>query len=325
MFVASCFLVSACAGTSTGVDSTDGTPVATAGAEGNEMPSMGGTAGAGAPSVSAGSPAIAGETFGGESGVVEDAGASGLGVVGGSGGATEPGGSAGKSATSTGIDYSIWELQLPTGALDDPDTYLPAQLLKGIGSNLYFYKAKDGGQVFMDPQQGAGTGGSKHCRSEMRETTTGGAAAAWHSTGTNTMTVEGALLKVGGGSKGSVTIGQVFVSPSNTLCELQYSAEKGGLVLFYEESKGNAPPAQDLKTPIAMNQRYKFTLGFSKGVLTVNVNDLPVYSRKPSPEVAAKTFYFKFGNYDQNATKALPPGTAPFTEVEAYAVKVVHQ
>ena len=135
------------------------------------------------------------------------------------------------------------------------------------------------------------------------------------------MTVTGKVTLLSGGSKGSATIAQVFVADSNTLCELQYNGS--GLSLFYEESKGNGESPVDLKTPIAMNTKYTFAVGYSKGLLTVNVNGKQVYSRTPSSAVSGKKFFFKVGNYDQTASPGTP-STTPYTQVEVYSVDVAH-
>ena len=217
----------------------------------------------------------------------------------------------------------IWELQLPTGSGTSPTTVSPGSLASF--SNAFYFKAEDGGQVFADPAHGITTSGSKHPRAEMRESTSSGAQAAWSASGTNTMTVEGKVLKVGGGSSGDVTIGQVFNgTDSITLCELQYSNEVDGLKLFYEEAKGEGGSPIDLKTPIALNSKYTFTLALTKDELTVVVNGKQVYSHKPSADILQKKFYFKFGAYDQTATAGAVSTTA-YTEVENYSAVVVHE
>jgi hypothetical protein len=276
---------------STGVMSSGGSP--TSGGSGAET---GGTSGTG--------DAAGGFSIGGTSGVGGSGGAAGL-------------------AGSGQIDYSIWVLQLPIGIGTSPTTISSDQLLGGF-SDAYFYPGSDGGQMFMDPATGTTTSGSKHCRSEMREAVVGGAQAAWSSSGTNTMTVSGKVLKVGGGSAGDVTVGQVFNgTDSIPLCELSYSTSLGGFTMLYEEAKG-AGTKTDLKTPVALGTRYNFTLALSGGVLTVSINGKQVHSQMPSAAVLAKAYYFKFGDYDQTAS-AGAVSTTPYTVVETYSVAVVHQ
>jgi hypothetical protein len=237
---------------------------------------------------------------------------------GGDGGVGGSTGSAGGAAKGP-IDYSMWQLELPIGN-GSPTTVPPKTLLAGF-SNAYFFAAPDGGQMFMDPEHGVAFSGSVHPRSEMRETQPDGSEAMWTSSGTNTMTVTGKVTLLSGGNSGSATIAQVFVADSNTLCELQYNGS--GMKLFYEESKGNGESPVDLKTSIPMNTKYTFILGYSKGLLTVNLNGKQVYSRTPSSAVSGKKFFFKFGNYDQTASPGTP-NTTPYTDVEVYSVDVTH-
>ena len=293
---------------------------------------------AGSPSSGGAVSASGGAVDGGHAGTANDAGgrASDAGSGGsngadpaGSGGAPATGGNSVGAAAGAGqagdagfaIDYSIWQLQLPSGAVDKPDT-IPPLRLQGA-SDAYFYPAggfgsvADGGQIFMEPPTGVGTGGSTHCRTELREMSPAGSGAQWSSTTTNTLTVEGKVIQCA-----SCTIGQVFNSTDViTLAELQWTG--GRMKLFYEEAKNAGLPPQDLGVSVPLNTRYRFTMSLTKGVLTVNVNGQQVYTRKPGPAVSASKFYFKAGNYDQD-TKIGAVTTAVHSRVEMYSVVVSH-
>jgi len=264
--------------------------------------------------------------------IVSTEDAAGTGVAGDSGGSagvaaadTDAGADAAAETmggTST-IDFSIWQLQLPTGAGTSPTTVSPAELTAGF-SDAYFYRAADGGQIFMDPATGVTTSGSQHCRTELRELTRDGSAAAWASSGTNRLAVSGKVLAVGGGPDGHVTVGQVFNdSDSIPLFELEYATRLAGFEGLYEETKGGGTTT-NLAAQTVPNAPYTFELELSASVLTVQINGKVVYMKTPSAAVAAKQFYFKLGAYDQTAA-AGPPSTAPYTVVEADAVTVVHQ
>jgi hypothetical protein len=212
------------------------------------------------------------------------------------------------------IDYSIWQLQLPSGN-GSPMTVGPKEL--PAFSNAYFYKAEDGGQIFMDPVTGVTTPNSLHPRTELRELSATGDGAAWSAAGTNTMTVTGKVLKGSG-----VAIAQVFNGGDGiTLAELQYSS--GGFTLFYEEARG-AGSSTGLGTKVALDTRYTFTMALTKGVLTVTINDKQVYSHTPGGAVSGSRFYFKVGNYDQGSTRG-PVSTTARSIVEVYSAVVVHQ
>jgi hypothetical protein len=242
---------------------------------------------------------------------------------GGSAGSEVAGGDGSDASAKPPIDYSIWQLQLPIGSGTSPTTLSPKQLLAGFTDD-YFYPAPNGGQVFMDPQTGVTTSGSQHCRTEMREMTADGKAAGWPPTGTNTLTVSGKVKQVGGGSKGHVTVAQVFNDDeSSPLCELEYSGS-GNFEMLYEEQKGGGGGLIDLKTPVALDTQYSFTLSLSDGVLTVSINGKQVHQQMPSAATQMQHFYFKFGNYDQTATAGAISNT-PYTIVEAYSAAVVHK
>lgn len=242
------------------------------------------------------------------------AGAGGGTAAGGDGAA----GGGGAGGAGPAIDFAAWALQLPIGSGTSPTTISSKQLLAGF-SNAYFYVAADGGQAFMDPAMGITTSGSQHCRTEMREQTPGAGNAAWASSGTNTLSVEGKVVKLGGGS---VAVAQVFNSDDSIpLCELQYTSGHK-FSLLYEEAKGGGS-STDLKTPVALDTRYSFSLALSAGQLSVTINGQQVYSHTPSAGILSKKFYFKVGNYDQS-TSAGTPDTTPYSVVEAYKVDVVH-
>lgn len=318
-----CLLLVACAGGADAGSNTDNTILPSGGSESSAgTSSSAGSASENAGSSSAGSASSSAGTTG-------EAGSSA-----GTGGSAEPqggtgtGGNAAETAGSAGtggapyvpgpIDFRYWLLQLPTGSGTSPDQIKPAELLAGYTS-AYFYNADDGGYLFMDPAQGITTSGSKHCRTEMREQKLQGGGAAWPSTGTHSMTVEGKVVKLGGGS---IAVGQLFNgTDSIPLCELQYTNSQK-FSLLYEEAKGGGS-STDLKTTVDLNTRYTFALSMVEGELRVSINGKQVYSRKPSAGILDNSFYFKFGNYDQS-TSAGTPTTTPHSIVEVYKVDLVH-
>ncbi len=175
----------------------------------------------------------------------------------------------------------------------------------------YYYKAADGGRVFMDPASGITTDGSVHPRTELHED------AAWRSTGTNTLTVTGKVLQ-----SSTITVGQVFNDEDKiTLAELQYTS--GGFRVLYEEEKGNADPPSSLGGSVPVGQKYTFTMAYTKGELKITVNG-HTYTHKPSSKVSGNHFYFKVGNYDQKSTKATTVSKTVHSRVEDYSVSVSH-
>jgi hypothetical protein len=169
----------------------------------------------------------------------------------------------------------------------------------------------------MDPVTGVTTPNSQHPRTELREMTPAGGAAAWSAAGTNTMVVKGKVIK---GS--SVTIAQVFNGPGSiTLAELQYSS--GGFTLFYEEARGQGG-STSLGNAVPLNTPYTFTLSLTKNVLGVSINGKQVYTHTPSGGTLNSKFYFKVGNYDQTTSRGAISTNAK-SVVEVYSAEVVHQ
>jgi hypothetical protein len=202
---------------------------------------------------------------------------------------------------------------------------IPPSGLAGAGgftdSNYFYTDKTDGAMTFMDPEQGSTTSGSTHCRTELREMTPAGLAAAWSLDGTNVMTITGEVVYVGGGVGGHVTLGQVFNSTDDIpLCEFEYYADVNGFKILYEEAKG-AGSSIDLNTPCALNAKYAFSLSLRSGVLGVSINGSQVYSK--TPIFSAKQFYFKCGCYDQTAI-AGAPSTMPYSSVKVYSLNVQH-
>jgi hypothetical protein len=226
------------------------------------------------------------------------------------------------TATPSGINFSIWELQEPSGSGTSPTTTYP---LTGY-SSPYFYVATDGGQAFMDTATGITTSGSSHCRTEMREMTSSGGLASWSATATNTMTVTGKIIQVGGGSSGHVTVGQVFYgTTSNPLGELEWYANRSGytgfVLLLEDTSAGGSSTLYNLGTQ-AIGSQYTYTLGLSGGILSVTVNGSTT-TYTPDSSFTGGSFYFKCGNYDQTAAAGTVT-TTPYTIVETYSVNVSH-
>lgn len=346
LYLGLCLLTAACSGTATDAEDTPGEAAAagtfsvanggsSAGAplvsEGGASPvggaGAGGTAGSGANEAGGGSGgfiATAGASSGGADSGGGGANAGGAGAGGSSSGGSSMGGRSGTSGSggaSTGfdIDYSIWQLQLPSGTGTSPDI-IPPSKLEGY-RDAYFYPAADHGQIFMDPPTGIHTSGSVHPRSEMRESKPDNSQVLWKPSATNTMTVVGKAIKCS-----SCTIAQIFNGThAITLAELQYSSSNGGsMKLFYEEAKGEGLAPVDLGVTIPLDTQYTFVMSLTKNVLSVTVNGKVRYTKTPSAAMLASQFYFKVGNYDQTSTGG-PVVATVHSQIEVYSVAVAHE
>jgi len=213
------------------------------------------------------------------------------------------------------IDFSLWQLQLPTGSGTSPTVIQASQLVSGF-SDAYFYTASDGWQAYMDPPTGITTSGSQHPRCEMRENKT------WSASGTNTLTVTGKVTKVNGDT---VCVGQMFNNnDSITLVELQYSKSAGGFKVFYEEAKGAGSYPTQTFVACPMNTTYTYVLSLTNKVAKVTINGTVAMTKSVSSAVNANQFYFKCGDYDQSAT-AGAISTTPYSIVEVGSAVISHK
>jgi hypothetical protein len=319
-----CLLLVACSGQDDGPSNMDVETVPSGGSAGSQ--SGAGSSSNASPSAgtSSGAPGGAGSStnLGGSGSAAGGRDQPSAGSSSTGGGAGEAGGagsaSGGQPYVPGPIDFRQWVLQLPTGSGTSPTTIKSAELMVGYEDD-YFYLGDDGGQMFMDPKQGVTTSGSTRCRTELREQKVEGGNAAWPSSGTHTMTVEGKVVKLG---NGSIAVAQLFNSTDSIpLGELQYTTGNE-LMLFYEEAK-SAGTTYNLNTSVPLDTRYTFSLAMIDGVLIVSINGKQVFTKTPSAGIRDNAFYFKVGNYDQSTSRGTPD-TTPYSIVEAYTVNVLH-
>jgi len=338
LFLTATWLTLACSSTTTdnpdssafgSMNEAGGTTVAGGDANGGRAGGVAGgaassnaTGGAGGVAGGAGSSSTTGgahDSGGAAAGQSESGGGAQAGTVGAGGASGGSAGSAGAGgASGVVLDYSLWQLQLPSGTTQgNPDTIQPNQLKSY--SDLYFYRASDGGQIFMDPPFGIATSGSNHPRTELREMKPSGGGASWSATATNRMTVRGKAIKCS-----SCTIGQIFREGEGTLIELQYTSG-GSMKLLYEEQKGSPEPLKDLGVSVPLGQMYTYEFSLSKGTLEVSVNGQVRYMRTPTAS-AVTNCYFKVGNYDQGSTKnGNQVSTDVRSQIENYSIVVQHE
>ena len=162
-----CLLLVACAGGADGASDTDNTILPSGGSQSSAGTSSiagsaqesAGSSSAGNVSTSAGTTGDAGSNAGTGGNAEPQGGSSAGGNTAETGGSGGSGGSGGAPYVPGPIDFRYWLLQLPTGTGTSPDQIKPAELIAGYTS-AYFYKADDGGYMFMDPAQGITTSGS---------------------------------------------------------------------------------------------------------------------------------------------------------------------
>jgi hypothetical protein len=226
--------------------------------------------------------------------------------------------SAGEAVASGGGSSSAswslkgWDLQLPNGdAVDNPGTDDGAY-------RSYLYVDAEGALTFMDPRTGVTTSGSLHPRTELREATGG-----WSATGKNTMTGTVAVPTI----PSRTTIAQIFQAPnapSKPLLELQYGAGGKVYVLVEKTNEGGNAGAPQQIAEVTSGGKFTYALSLSADEIGISINGAQAFSEKLTSTFVGEKFYFKWGNYDQTATKG-KVSTTPGTIVKYYAHEVTHE
>ncbi|KAL6904075.1 family 7 polysaccharide lyase [Trichoderma evansii] len=212
------------------------------------------------------------------------------------------------------LDLSKFSLQLPTGSPGNP-TQISASKLNGCNGfqDEWFSTSKsDGTVVFKVPDSSTcvTTKNSKHCRSELRESS----PASWSpNSATNRLFAD---LKVTQAGSGSICVGQIHIDDKvsvRPVAELYYHPD-GELTIGVEKTRagGNQKPFPvDRVTPGA---RFTYEIRYEKNVLSVSVNGKAAKTFTTF-ELNAPPSYFKAGNYNQGSDA---------TEVHFYNIRITH-
>ena len=226
-----------------------------------------------------------------------------------------------KVAPGGNFNLSLWELQLPTGSAGDPTTIPPSQLEGSNGfQDSYFYtNTSDGGMSFWDPENGVTTPNSSYSRSELREMTSGGAAANWFAAGTtNTLSATLDATQV----PDHVCVGQIHLGSGGStkpLLELFYYAN-GNIVMAIEQTPAGGNEKTYTVGNVKLGTKWSYSIGLANSTISLSVN-----SGKAQTWTASSTFngygmYFKAGDYDQSTGSSSSVGA----KVEFYALNIKH-
>jgi hypothetical protein len=227
------------------------------------------------------------------------------------------------------IDLSHWNLTLPIGKADDPDVIPTAQLVAGYRSQ-YFYREKDGGQIFWCPVTGVTTKGTHYPRTELRETSTNGKLRNWHLTdGTAELKAETAVLQVPG--TGRLTIGQIHDDAheikSQPLLKLLYEYSRAtGTGTLVAQIRSTPEAANDTNhivlRGLKLGERLTYRIELRPdGTLKIDINGSEAYSEKIDESWNAQELYFKAGSYLEDNQGTPKDGG----RVEFYALKIKHE
>jgi alginate lyase len=208
------------------------------------------------------------------------------------------------------LDLVNWKLTLPTGPKGRPDEIHPPQLLSFSDDWFRLNDTRDG-VVFTATAGGITTKGSSYPRSELREMN-GGELAGWSNrTGTHTMTLREAIMKVPE-VKPHVVAAQIHDAENDVVM-----VRLEGTNLFVEYGDGEdeftLDPSYVLGTP------YDLRITATGGRVEVYYNG----TLAGEVPLAGDGWYFKAGTYTQsNLERGDTPDAAG--EVVIYALDVTH-
>ncbi|OLT02209.1 hypothetical protein BJF90_04575 [Pseudonocardia sp. CNS-004] len=211
---------------------------------------------------------------------------------------------------ATVLNLANWKLTLPTGPEGEPQEIHPPELLSFTDDSFRLNDTRDG-VVFTAPAGGVTTEGSSYPRAELRELQ-GGELAGWSNrTGTHTMVLREAIMKVPE-VKPHVVAAQIHDEENDVLMVRLEDPH-----LFVEHSDGEGEltldPAYQLGTP------YDLRITAANGQIEVAYNG-QVAGVIP---LAGDGWYFKAGTYTQSNPER---GEAPDAEGEVviYSLDVTH-
>lgn len=204
---------------------------------------------------------------------------------------------------ATSIDFSKWTLQLPIGSPGKPQSVDGSELSSYADPKKeYYYVDSSTGVVVMKvPGSPSKTGcvtttNSKHCRTELRESS----PASWDpKADSNSMTTTLMVVKADDSMHGTC-IGQIHIDDKvsvRPVGELYYN-QKGVLSMGVEHTaKGGDQTVTEVGN-VPVGTKFSYTIAYEKGELSVAINGgekkvLSTYQLDSPPS------YFKAGNYNQ--------------------------
>jgi hypothetical protein len=232
--------------------------------------------------------------------------------------ATEASSKSSSSGGKSKIDFTHWDLQLPVGQPNKPET-IDGSKLKSYSDpkKEYFYTTGDGVVVMRVPGSPAKTGcvhtpNSKHCRTELVERN----PSSWNpKAATNRLSATLVVIKADD-SKTGTCVGQIHIEDSvssKPVAELYYNSE-GKLTFGVEQTRAGGNEKLIPVTTIPLGTKFSYTIAYEKDELSVTINGgkKQVFS---TYSLNAPMSYFKAGNYNQGNSES---------EVHFYDIALQH-
>jgi hypothetical protein len=228
-------------------------------------------------------------------------------------------GSSSGGSPANGVDFSIWDLQLPVGTPGNPETIAGSKLSTYTDPKKeYYYTDSSTRAIVMKvPGSPASTGcvtttNSKHCRTEFDETT----PASWDpKAATNSMTSTLMVVKADNSQHGTC-IGQIHIEESvsvRPVAELYYNSQ-GELSMGVEQTRQGGDETVTTVGSVPVGTKFSYTIAYENNELSVVINGgekkvLSTYQLDAPPS------YFKAGNYNQGSDSS---------EIHFFGIEVKH-
>jgi len=225
------------------------------------------------------------------------------------------------------IDYSIWELQ--TQEPDNPTAQVPlfhvysSERLQSRDYSPWWYGDTEGEwDYFMTSPRGFTSPNAASSRTELRERTPGADQEAWwYHRGYHSMRVEYRVPYVGliSGPGSRTAIGQM--KPHAGQIEVFVWDDFNATTL----ALGGFPHTSDLSgVNIAQDEPFTVTYRMIDSVATMYFNDNETPFFRQNIAGFMDNFYFKAGNYDQNAPRGWPDPDVTNSLVAIRNIEVLH-
>ncbi len=224
----------------------------------------------------------------------------------------------------TAIDLRPWKLQLPDAKASE---VMPEALLRGY-RDPFFAIEPDGSLLFTAPVGGGTTANARYTRSELREMLDAtDKSRNWTVHGKHTLRLRQAVLRAP--RSGRVVVFQIHaIQPDggNKAPPLVKAQWNNGRMEFLV--KAQASGGADIRLPasaeVPLGSVYEAGLEVQDGRLTLRFNDITLVDEflARDPAWAGLRFYFKAGNYPQDADAS---GGDNLSVVRIHALSVAHE
>lgn len=214
------------------------------------------------------------------------------------------------------FDLSKFKLQLPSGSSGHPDSVSSSELdgCEGYHDKYFFTSEEDGSLTMKVPGSPetstcVTTANSKHCRTELRESS----PASW-SPAAPANRLRASLVVADAG--GSTCIGQIHIDDAvsvRPVAELYYGGD-GEIEMGVAQTRAGGDQKRTTVGHVAPGTRFSYEIRYEGGELSVQI-DGGEFQKLSTYELDGPDSYFKVGNYLQGSSAS---------EVRFYSIEISH-